>query len=214
MKEKISRAILINKSLVISAMLLFSVAFAVLAAYSLTTGLLLIVAIIALPCIYASIVYPKFGIIMLILLESFIFWFIRMGSSFPLGTLIDVFQGLLLLGFLIKQKQYPNWKIYNNPVSIIVTIWIAYNFLQLINPVASSMLAWLYTIRSVALSMLMYYVFVYNLNSKEYIRLIIKIWLGISVFVALYAINQEFYGFFPFEEVGLQSEKVKSLLFI
>ncbi|MDB5111750.1 MAG: O-antigen ligase family protein, partial [Mucilaginibacter sp.] len=41
-----------------------------------------------------------------------------------------------------------------------------------------------------------------------------KIWLGISVFVALYAINQEFYGFFPFEEVGLQSEKVKSLLFI
>jgi len=177
-------------------------------------GVMLVALSIALPVVYASVVYPKFGIVVLIILQSFIFLFIRMGSSFPLGTLVDGFQALLIIGFLIRQKFYPNWKIYHNPISIIVTVWIAYNFLQFFNPFAASILAWVYTIRSVALGLLMYYVFVYNLTSKEYIRTVIKVWLGISLFVALYACKQEFIGFYDFEEAGLQSEKMRSLLFI
>ena len=215
MTDRVLKPVAKNKFTAITVLVaLVGLFFGLLVIYSFKMALMLLGASIALPVVYASVAYTKFGIIMLVLLECFIFMFIRIGSDFPLGTLIDFFQGLLILGFLLKQKKHANWKIYKNPVTVMITIWIIYNFAQVINPTASSILAWVYTIRSVAFSMLMYYIFLYNFNTKAYIKLIFKVWLGISVFVAVYAVNQEFNGFFAFEEVGLQSEKVRSLLFI
>jgi len=96
-----------------------------------------------------------------------------------------------------------------------IIIWISYNFLQLINPTAESRLAWLYTIRSVAIVMLTYFIFSYNIRSVSFIRLIIKIWLGLTLFAAFYAFKQQHLGFFAFEEAYLYSDPIiMDLLFI
>jgi O-antigen ligase len=62
--------------------------------------------------------------------------------------------------------------------------------------------------------MLTYFIFTYQIRSIQFIRLIIKIWLGLSVLAALYAFKQEFFGFFGFEERSNQIEGVPQLLFI
>jgi hypothetical protein len=179
-------------------------------------GALILVALLAIPSIYAIVAYPKFGIVFLLIAAYFVMWIIRMELvSFPLGVLMDGIQALLLLGLLINQKFEPDWSFLKNPISIMILFWITYNLLEVINPVASSRMAWLYTIRSVALVMLSYFVFSYYIKSKAFIRLILKVWLGLSVFAALYGFKQQYFGFFAFEERSLYSNpRLIELLFI
>ena len=179
-------------------------------------GALIIMALIGPPIVFAVITYPKFGIITILVSAYFILWVIRLGLvAFPLGTLMDGLLALLILGLIIKQKYEPDWTFLNNPISIVILVWIGYNFIQVANPSAESKLAWLYTIRTVALVMLNYFIFSYHIRSKIFIRLIIKIWLGLSVIGALYAYKQQYFGFFGFEEEYLYSDpSIAGLLFI
>src|SRR5690606_29753685 len=78
-----------------------------------------------------------------------------------------------------------------------------------------SRMAWLYTIRSVAAVMIMYFVFVYHIRSVDFIRLILKIWIVLSLIGVVYAFWQEFVGFLPFEKAFINSDpKYRNLLFI
>ncbi len=95
-----------------------------------------------------------------------------------------------------------------------ILIWIAYNLLQFINPSAESRMAWLYTIRSVAMVMLTYFIFMAQIKTVSFIRIIIKIWIALAFFAALYAFKQEYFGFFGFEERSLDNPLQRSLLFI
>jgi putative inorganic carbon (HCO3(-)) transporter len=73
----------------------------------------------------------------------------------------------------------------------------------------------LYTIRSVAIIMLTYFIFSYHIRSISFIRLIIKIWLALSMFAALMAFKQQYIGFFAYEEEYLYSDPgIAGLLFI
>lgn len=93
--------------------------------------------------------------------------------------------------------------------------WILYNLIEVINPAAESRLAWLYTVRTVAVIMLMYFIFIYNIRTKEFIILIFKLWLVLSFLAALYGLKQQFIGFADFEEKILNSDpNIKQLLFI
>ncbi len=180
------------------------------------SGVTILLAILAPMIVYSIATNAKFGIIILISLPFFINWILRMNlTSFPLGTVMDGLQALLILGMFIRQKYEPDWSIFKSPISIMIIVWIAYNFLQFINPTAESRLAWLYTIRSVAIVMLTYFIFSYNIRSVSFIRLIIKIWLGLSFFAACYAFKQQHIGFFGFEEAYLYSDPIiMDLLFI
>jgi putative inorganic carbon (HCO3(-)) transporter len=178
-------------------------------------GVILLLAIIAPLSAFLIVRYPKFGIIIYLVLSYLIMYVLGFGIDFPLGTVMDGILLLLIIGFFIKQKQHPNWEMFKNPVTIIIGIWIFYNVLQVINPTSESRLAWLYTIRSVAGIMLSYFIFSYQINSVKFIRLIIKVWLVLTTLAALYAIKQEYYGFFPYEQRALDSNPLlQSLLFI
>lgn len=179
-------------------------------------GALIMIALIGPPIVFAVIAYPKFGIITILISSYFILWFIRLGLvDFPLGTLMDGLLALLILGLIIKQKYEPDWSFLYNPISIIILIWIGYNFFEVINPTAESRLAWLYTVRTVAIVMLNYFIFSYHIRSVEFVRLIIKVWLVLACIGALYGFKQQFIGFFQFEEDYLYSDPgVAALLFI
>lgn len=178
-------------------------------------GILLIMAVISVPLVYAIVAFPAFGIIVLLLMAYLLFAIMKLGINFPLGTLIDGLQLLLILGFFIRQKRENNWKIFTSPISVVIIIWIVYNLLQIANPSAESRLAWVYTVRSTAMVMLMYFIFMYQIRTVAFIRLILKIWLFLSLIGAMYAFKQEFIGFSAGEEAYLHSDpEIASLLFI
>ncbi|MGI4749810.1 MAG: O-antigen ligase family protein [Janthinobacterium lividum] len=204
----------VNKFAVV-AMLLAGLVFPLLIAkVGLIAGLLLLLVVIGLPMVYGIVVYPEMGILILLVAAYLVMWVIRFGVNFPLGTLMDALQMLLLLGFFIKQKTNWDWSFMKTPISKVILIWIIYNLLEVLNPEASSKIAWLYTIRSVAAVTLTYFIFVYQIKTISFVRIALKLWIGLSFFAAAYGYKQEHYGFFPFEQAQLNDPLMISLLFI
>lgn len=181
-------------------------------------GILILIMIIGLPLVYAAVVYPKFGIILFIIASFFINYQLVLSQvppDTPVGLVMDILTYLLIFGFFLKQKNEKNWDYFNDPISYFILIWLGYNLLEVINPVASSVLAWIYTVRTIAFLMLLYFVFVFQIRSKNYIKLLFKVLLVLELIAALSAFQQENFGFFNFETKWLNAEPLRlSLLFI
>ncbi len=179
-------------------------------------GALVLAVVIGIPAVYSLIVYPRIGMTIFLTFAYLIMGIIRLGIiNYPLGTLMDSMEGLFILNLFIQQKRNPDWKIFKTPISIVIIIWIIYNLLEVANPSAASRVAWVFTVRTVALVMVMYFVFLYNIRTKEFIRFIFKLWLALAFFGAAYAVKQQYIGFFPFEEAYLHSDpNIAQLLFI
>lgn len=183
--------------------------------FGLKGGVLPVLLVFGAIFVYAVLRMPRFGVIALIVMSFFIMYIISMGIiEFPLGTLMDGMLALLTIGFFIQQKYYKNFKVFKNPVAYLIILWIVYNLIQVFNPNAASQLAWIYTIRTVAVVMLSYFIFSYYIISVEFIRTILIVWISILVFAALYGMKQEYIGFFPFEEWNHFDPLIQSLLFI
>jgi putative inorganic carbon (HCO3(-)) transporter len=198
-------------------LLAISIVFAyLLKAGGIAAGVFISLAIVGPLIAFAMVAYPLFGIIILLIASNLLNFILRMNfTSFPLGTVMDLIYALLILGLFIKQKYEPDWSFLKNPISTVILIWLAYNMLQFANPTAESRMAWVYTIRGAVVIMLTYFIFCFHIRSKEFIRLIIKTWLVLSMFGALYGVKQQYFGFFGFEEAYLYSDPIiMDLLFI
>ncbi|WP_229209211.1 O-antigen ligase family protein [Dyadobacter sediminis] len=198
--------ILLAVSLVLGTLVAYHGIFAFAAIMGLIIGPLMI---------YGIVVFPLFGISVLLIMAYLLFFIMRLGINFPLGTVMDGIQVLLILGFFIYQKKYPDWTVFRGPISFMILVWIAYNIIEVANPVAESRLAWVYTIRSVAIVMLMYFVFMFQIRTVSAIRNLLYMWLILSIFAALYAYKQEYIGFSTAEDEWLHSDpNIANLLFI
>ncbi|WP_256013638.1 O-antigen ligase family protein [Desertivirga xinjiangensis] len=185
-----------------------------IATFGAAAGFISLAVLVGLPTVYTVIVFPRLGIIILMIFAYFIMFMIRIIQGLPLGTIMDLLQWLLIFGFFLRQKYERNWKILKTPISAVILIWIAYNLLQVANPTTEARMAWLYTVRTVAIVTLMYFIFTYYIRTVQYIRLIFKVWISLAVFAAIYAVKQEYFGFFEFEERELQDPLAQLLLFI
>jgi putative inorganic carbon (hco3(-)) transporter len=186
-----------------------------IAKYGMALGVIILVVAVAIPAVYGVVAYPRFGIIVFLVMAYLIMWFLRIGANFPLGTLMDGMEGLFILSLFINQRKKKDWSIFKGPVTTMILVWIIYNIIEVANPAAESRMAWLYTVRSVAVVMFMYFIFVYYITTKKFIRIILKLWIGLALFAAVYAFKQEHFGFFGFEENYLHSNPViENLLFI
>ncbi|TSD66547.1 O-antigen ligase family protein [Inquilinus sp. KBS0705] len=176
----------------------------------------LLVLIVGIPAVLGIIAYPEFGIVVLIIVA----FMLNYVSEFvppetPTGILLDALTYMLIFGFLLKQKYERDWSYFKNPISYLILAWLAYNFLEAINPISPSILAWVYTVRTVAFIMLMYFIFVYSIRSVKYIRLLFKLWLFLAFLAALSGFQQEIIGLFPFEKEWYYSDPLRlSFLFI
>ena len=86
---------------------------------------------------FAVIAKPKFGIIALLIAAYLIMWILRLNLvKFPLGTLMDGLLALLIVGLFIQLKYRPDWSFLSSPISLMISIWIVYNFILVANPVA------------------------------------------------------------------------------
>jgi hypothetical protein len=185
------------------------------AKFGVVFGGLFLVLIVGLPAIYGVAAYPQFGIIILLVLAYVLFLLGRLGIPGPMGVVADLLQATLMLGTLISLRRHNDWELLKGPISTMILVWIGYNLLQIANPSAVSRLAWVYTVRTVAIVLLSYFVFLYNIRSINFVRLIFKIWLFMSVCGALYGMKQEFIGFSAAEDAWLHSDpEIAGLLFI
>jgi hypothetical protein len=177
---------------------------------------IILVLIIGLPTLFSIVAYPKFGITVLILVAFFINYVSEfLPEAVPIGTLLDAITYLLILGFFIKQKSENDYSYFKNPISSLIIIWLSYNIIQVANPSASSVLAWIYTVRTVGFIMLMYFVFVYHIRSVDFIKYLLKLWLLLDLIAGISAFQQENFGFLPFEKTWLYSDPLRvGLLFI
>ena len=179
-------------------------------------GALVLALVFAIPAVYSLIIFPRVGMTIFLTLAYLLMGIIRLGIiNYPLGTLMDSMEGLFILNLFIQQKRNPDWKVFNTPISIVILIWIAYNLLEVLNLDAPSKTAWIFTVRTVALVMVMYFIFLYNIRTKEFIRFIFKLWLTLAFLGAAYGLKQQYFGFFPFEDAYLHSDpNIAQLLFI
>lgn len=183
--------------------------------YGSKAGIIPLIVSVGLIFVYIVIKEPKFAVLSLLVLSYFIMFIIGfLNTNFPLGTIMDGMLAITILGFFIQQKYRRNYWIFKNPISYIILFWVAYNILQFFNLDSASKLAWVYTIRSVAAVMLSYFIFTYYLDSRKFLRTVIILWLSLSFFAALYAIKQEYFGFFAFEERNHYDPATIGLLFI
>lgn len=181
----------------------------------LVVGLMVLILMIGIPVIYGMVAHPVFGICCLLTMAFGLFFIIRLGTDYPMGTVLDGMQLLLLLGFFTRQKKYPDWSVFKGAVSVMLLIWIGYNFLQVMNPWAESRLAWVYTVRTIAILTLMYFVFVYQIRSLQSLRIILKVWLILALVATLYAYKQEYIGIAAKELADMKNDPLAvSLMFI
>ncbi|QRR03989.1 O-antigen ligase family protein [Dyadobacter sandarakinus] len=197
-------------------LLALSLAFGALVIFNgIVAAALILVILIGPLVVYSIVVFPAFGITVLLVMAYLLFYIMRFGVNFPMGTLMDGIQALLILGFFISQRKRQDWSIIKGPVSTMILVWILYNLIQVANPTAESRLAWVYTIRSVAVVMLMYFVFMFQIRTIWLIRFLLRMWLTLAAIAALYAFKQEYIGFSPAEEAYLYSDPgIADLLFI
>ncbi len=76
-----------------------------------------------------------------------------------------------------------------------------------------SVLAWVYTVRTVAIILLMYFVFVFQITELSFVKLLLKVWLGLSTFAAIWGYLQEIHGYFNFEWAWLRTDPVSMQLY-
>ncbi|GAA4911800.1 O-antigen ligase family protein [Mucilaginibacter defluvii] len=185
------------------------------AKFGIVFSVLVFGAIIATWVMAGIIASINFGIVVVVVMAFMLFMLMRIGVSGPVGILMDALQVILMISTLVRLKREDNWELLRGPVSTVVLIWIGYNVLQFVNPFAESRLAWVYTIRTVAIVLFSYFVFVYNIRTIGMLRIAIKVWLLLALIGALYAYKQEYIGFSAAEDAYLHSDpEIASLLFI
>ena len=162
--------------------------------------------IIGIPVVFACLFNLRFGLITMIVI-AFTIQYLKKLTDAPVGIVLDLLLFVMFFGLFIKQVQNRDWSFVKSPISFWILIWVFLNFLQAINPVAESRMAWLYTVRSMAVLILLYFIACYAFSSLQYIKLTFKILIGIAVINALYGFYQEFFGFTSFEIAWLYAEK-------
>ncbi len=161
-------------------------------------------------------VFLVFGVIFniylglyLILIMSILVSFLSKIVDLPYGLSLDLLLVVLALGVIMKQIRERDLSFAKNPISLPIAVWVFYNIIQVINPIAASKMAWAFTVRSMALLILLYFIASYALSSYRKIINIYKFMLGLGFVSALYGLKQEFFGFTDFETVWLYSDPTR-----
>lgn len=204
----------LNSPLGYVLMILAALALSVITGFlGLRIGVMMLAAIVGVPVLLASIFNLRFGLMVVMIVSFFVLGISRFLPELPLGVILDAFVAVMFFGLMLKQIGSKDWRFVNNPVSWLVIAWLAYNFIEVANPSAASRLAWVYTIRSVAGLMLIYFIAQKAISSVDYIALIFKVWIGLALLAAVYGLKQEFLGFSAAEHAWVLADEERFSLF-
>jgi hypothetical protein len=202
----------LNNPLGYALMLLGALAVAgVLSLLPMKLAILFVGALVGIPVVLVCFANLYFGVTVML----FIAFFLGLVSKYtnaPIGTSLDGLLMLMLVGLLARLIKEKDFSFAKSPISIFIFAWIYYNLLQVINPWAASKLAWVYTVRTVALLLALYFIACYALNSYRKIINTVKVILGLAFVSALYSLKQEFVGFSNAEMTWLHADEERFML--
>ena len=171
-----------------------------------------IVGVAALPLIVACMFYHQFGVAFTLLIAYFV-PFIGRYTEAPIGTTLDGLLLLMIFGILIGQIVRRDWSFAKDPISTLLLFWIYYNLFQALNPSQESKLAWLFTVRSLAILNLLYFIACYAFSSLERIKQMLHFIIFLATFCAIYGLKQEFFGMTSAEKAWLYADPERFQLF-
>ena len=158
-------------------------------------SLVLFLVLIGLPLIAFCLVNLTFGLGMMLSVAVMVVFGAKYTGA-PIGTLLDLLILVSAVAILLRQIKDRDWSFARHPLSTMVAIWLYFNIMQVLNPWAESKLAWLFTVRSVAIQQLVYFIGAYAFySSRRSIIIILKLIIGICFFAALYGLKQQYLGF-------------------
>ena len=166
----------------------------VIASLGIKYGIVVLVMVVGLPMFMFCLFDLPFGL-QFILFISFLLNFVKKFVDAPFGIAQDALVFIMFFTIIINQVKERDWKFAQHPISFWIVVWIFYTMIQGLNPTAVSQMAWIYTARSVAGLILLYFVACYAFSSLEIILNTIKGILLLSFISALYGLKQEWIGF-------------------
>lgn len=119
----------------------------------------------------------------------------RYVNVIPLGVVLDGLIWGMLFSMFLRQIHIRDWSFAKNPVSLVVLIWMVYNLIAVLNPVAASRMAWVYSVRSMAGLIIFYFIVLFSIDNLRYLKKLIAVIVGMGFLAALYGYKQEFIGF-------------------
>lgn len=165
-------------------------------------GLAVVIGLIAALAVVSKILKtPKSGIYLLIVMGFFVTGAARYIQA-PWGLTIDailvlIYVALFFKGFATKQP----WKNAKSNLTLVVSIWMGYVFLQLANPEVLSREAWFYAMRGVGLYQFLAIPLLFMLfNKQKDLNTFFIIWGVLSILGTLKGFQQFYFGVDPFEQ--------------
>ena len=171
----------------------------------------ILIALMAIPVLLGVVGDFKFGMTLILFIGFFTEEITKFYSA-PVGIANDAL--LLLLGIslmlrLIKERDY---RPFQHPITVVITIWMLYNIFAVLNPVAATRIGWLYAVRPMAGITFIYFITAYAVKDFASAKYLVKVILGLTVFAGLYGLKQEWFGFSNGEMAWLQADPLRFML--
>jgi len=166
----------------------------VLSALPLKLGVMLVGGLIGIPVVLSCFANLQFGILVM-LSSGFLVSFAGKFINAPIGMAVDGLLLLLLFGLLVRLVKERDFSFCKSPITVLILAWIYYNFMEVLNPWAGSRMAWVYTVRTVALYLAVYFVAAFSMDSLDKIKTVLKTVVALAFIAGLYSLKQEFIGY-------------------
>ena len=132
---------------------------------------------------------------------------VRKYSSAPMGVALDGLVVVFALSMVAGLAKTKDFSAARHPISVMVLVWMYYCGIQLLNPEpTAAIMSWIYTVRSLAGLLFLYFIAVYALDTLPKIKRAIKWILFLGFVAAVYGLKQEFVGFSDTEMVWLYAD--------
>lgn len=179
-------------------------------------GMLIIGIVVGIPLIYKSMIDTHFGFILLTWYSYFLFLIGRLllPARLPMGIGVELLEIVLLCGILIADfnQKRTDWSHFNNPVTYLFVLYEVYNVLQVFNPNAVSLAAWVVSTRGIIFDLVSYFILIRLFASLDLIKKYTKGWLLFSLLAGIYGFYQEIFGYQNFEWLDIHSTPGKLAL--
>ncbi len=179
--------------------------------YGVKLGIFILVGLMVMPMLVGIVGDFKFGITIIILIGFFTDEIGKFVSA-PVGILNDGILLLLGISLMLRLIKERNFKPFQHPITVFITIWMLYNIVAVLNPVAATRIGWLYAVRPMAGITFIYFVMAYALKDFSDAKYFIKIILGLTTLAGLYGLKQEWIGFSSGEMAWLHSDPLRFML--
>lgn len=184
-----------------------------LATLDMKLSMLMFIGLIGVPLVVFCLFNLSFAI-GLMLFVSLALPFALKYTDAPIGTLLDLLILLSMVGILLRQIKERDWAFAKSPLSYMILLWLYFNVMQVLNPEAQSKLAWLYTVRSVAVQQVVFFIGAYAFkDNRAGIMTILKLIMVMCFVSALYGLKQQFFGFSAQETLWMMADEERFQLY-